>query len=355
MSFSQSFWVLSLLLMALTAACQSPASPSAEEAPETEERMEVLEVRTAPARLGVFTQQVEALGKLRSARQVPLYFRQSGVLADVSIKNGDRVKKGEILGSLLQDEAQLRVEQAKAEVLKLTEDYKFLFVDFGGTWGQPESLADTLREALLSRSGLRAGRLRLAEAELRLREHSLHAPFAGRVANLEAQAGSQVSPQTPFCTLYAADALELWVTVLQQDLVGLQKGQKAEVEILVMPKKIFRATLTEINPWVAEDGTVQIRLRLNETEGLLPGMDARVRLEIPQSEALLFPKEALVQRGEHRVVFVVENQKAQWKNVEIIGENLREVAVKKADWAGKPVIITSNTQLAHDTPVEVID
>jgi Cu(I)/Ag(I) efflux system membrane fusion protein len=67
------------------------------------------------------------------------------------------------------------------------------------------------------------------------------------------------------------------------------------------------------------------------------------------------PKSALLTRGERTLVFVYDSlrQVADWRDVEVIGENREDIAVANGVEAGEQVIITGNLTLDHQSPVRL--
>ena len=85
-------------------------------------------------------------------------------------------------------------------------------------------------------------------------------------------------------------------------------------------------------------------------------MNVRVIVKRQIEETLVIPKSAVVLRsGGRKVVFTHENGHAVWNYVTTSLENMDEYIITEGLKPGQEVIITGNINLAHESPVQVID
>lgn len=350
---------LLLSVFLLLSACtkeKKDLESTAEEARKNPQGMAAQKVKTAEAAQKVFFLFVRASGTVRSARQTSLNFRRSGLIKEISVENGERVSKGQSIASLDAADLILEKRRAETELAKAKDEYRFQFVNYGGNWGNDQSIADTLRESLKVRSGLRSAEVALEAAELRLEQSRIIAPHGGRIADMTSEPGQQADLSAPFCVLLSESAPEIEVQVLQSEAVRLKKGMKAEVRPIALPGEKFGAEVKNINPKVSSSGMVRVVLSFTKAdERLFPGMDAEIFMEIPTEKRVVIPKEALLRRSGREVVFVFEEGRSRWADVEVAADNGREVSLLKGIKDGEKVIISNNIQLAHDAKVEEIE
>lgn len=325
-----------------------PVAASAVVADIAPTKVQVVRVALKP-----FEYRLQANGKIEPLQQSVLQFRQGGYLQKLYVRNGQFVRKGQLIASLDKNELTLALKKAQAATALKEEGYNVLLVDFGGKFGQPESVEPYQNERLLIRSGLREAQLQRQEAALALAHAELRAPFPGRVANLNVKESNMVGPAGAICTLYSANRLLLTAEVLEGDALRLKLNQKARITTLANGSREYTATVHEINPMVSAEGMVQVRLLVQQPEDLLPGMNTVASIRVPVQKALVVPKDAVVLRNGKKVVFVVEEDLAAWRYVTTGLENEQEVEVVEGLEAGDSVIITNNLQLEHDTPVQV--
>ena len=117
MRFRQHHWQIGLLAALLLWGCGSKDSPSSKassnpsSAPSEERKVEVVEVLSRP-----ISYTVTAVGSLKTLEDVTVSSKKSGIINQILVKEGDRVKKGQILVQLDDVDARLQVERAEAGV-----------------------------------------------------------------------------------------------------------------------------------------------------------------------------------------------------------------------------------------------
>ncbi len=347
--------ILHILLLVSVVGCQAPQEPPSETELATLPPIaanQAIAVTTSTAQLKPFTYQIQTSGKIVAKRQTELHFQVSGVLQTLYKPNGAYVSAGEPIAAIDSTELSLALEKAEATLHIRQGDYQLKLDEFSMYNGDTATLNEQQRLNMRASSGLDLAQIEYKEAKNKLRNATLYAPFSGRIANLNAQEGSLLSPQEPFCTLYAPEPLQVKIAILETELPRIALGQQASVVPVGSPQ-VYQATLSQINPMVNENGMVELLITLQDAQGLLPGMHASVTLHVPQKESVVVPKEAIVIRSGKAVVFVVEEERAKWHYVTQGLENGEEVEIVEGLQGGETVIISNNLQLEHDTPVAV--
>ncbi len=303
-------------------------------------------------------------GKVVAKQQAEIGFLVSGKIEKIYINNGDYVRQGQIIASLENKEAVLRLRRAKEEKAIKNDEYRKLFIDFGGEWGNESSISDTLKQILRTRSGLALSEIQEAEAAQAIKNTLLKAPFSGKIANLFVSKGTFISASSPICVLYSSQNLEIEAFVPESEVLILssQKGNKNKATISPITSlsnaASYESFLIDINPQVENEGLVKLRFALPSTkevsQNLLLNMNVTVALHIPQPKQLVVPKEAIVLRSEKEVVFSYENKRAFWNFVKTGKENGKQIEILEGLKEGQQIIISNNLQLSHDAEVETI-
>lgn len=307
-------------------------------------------VSIAKSEKKIFEYLIETKGKIFAEKQTELHFQITGVLKKVHKQNGNWIKEGEVIAELDKTALQIALDRVKEELLIKQGDYQLELDEYSLYNGDTSSLNDQQRLNMLASSGLGAARIQYREAKYQLANTLLRAPFSGVIANQFAQIGSLQSLSEAFCTIYAPQSLQIMVEVLEGDFGKIKIGQKAAVSVI---NNTYSAIVTQINPLINDNGMLSLLLTLQETKGLLPGMNANVTLHIPQQANVVVPKEAVVIRSGRTVVFTFESGLAKWHYVTIGNENGLEVEIIEGLNADQQVITNNNLQLSHDTPVEI--
>jgi HlyD family secretion protein len=261
----------------------------------------VVTVQTGKAQRLDLTSIVSASGEIKPKTYVNIGANAFGKITRLYVKEGDRVKKGQLLAQLenVQSTADVNATQASLEAAQTdavaaeaalntaAADLNRARSDFARAkldWDRAQGL---FKEALIAKSeydtrkaawesadaGLAQAQARVAQAKAQedsadrrigqnranlthaadvLQKTSYAAPFDGMITNLPVREGETVvigiqnSPGSTLMTLADMSVITAEVKVDETDIVNVRLGQPAEVSIDAMPKKTFRAVVAEI-------------------------------------------------------------------------------------------------------------
>lgn len=347
-------YLQNFIILLLICACNSN-SESIKETPAAKLSEEVLEVEILPALRKNFTYSIQSNGKVEAREQAVLQFRASGYVKQVLVQNGQFVQAGQKIAVLDEREAQIALQKAKNQKAVAYEEYIKELIDFGGNPTLPNGgIAQELNERILIRKGVQAAELQIKEAELQMQFLTLTAPFSGIIADLSLKAGNFVNSSQAVCTLYSNN-LQAVVEILETEVKTLKIGQKAEVNLLGCNEAAckMQAIISEINPKVGTNGLFKVKLDLQNPKDVFLGANVQVKIFVPQKEALVIPKKAIVIRSGKKVVFTEEQGLAKWHYVQTGLDNGEEIEILEGLKENEKVIVTNNLQLNHDSPVRV--
>ena len=305
------------------------------------------EITIANATYRPFEFLINSSGVIVSETEVRVAFQGSGYLEQLQVRNGQRVKKGQVLGRLEHTREKLAVEKAKINLANAQVKYSSDSMAYGSNFSQ------TIQRNLELQSGLSAAKISLAEAQVNLEHTVIQAPVPGVVASLEEKQGNLVSSGKELCVIYDPDHLTLTGKVLETDFKHIKTGLQADIYPLAFKNQQFEALLTEIDPKVDDKGMIAIKFRLLRPQGLLPGMNANAVIRVPQNHNIIVPREALVIKSGRPVVFTYENGLAKWNYVEVGLDNGTDIEILDGIKEGSAVIVSNNLQLGHDARVSI--
>jgi membrane fusion protein, multidrug efflux system len=213
------------------------------------------------------------------------------------------------------------------------------------------------------RSGLDEAELALRKARLDLERTRVRAPFAGRIASLNAVPGQLVRQGDELMTLVDLDPIRVHVQVLEGELAHLTPGARARVTFSAFPDQGFGGTVETINPIVEEQTrTARVTVLVPNRGGLvLPGMYARVEVEAQRvPDRILVPRSAILERDRRTMLFVYEDGRAKWRYVTTGLENEHYVEVREHPdtdivHPGEVVLTAGHFTLTHDAAVRLVD
>jgi multidrug efflux system membrane fusion protein len=248
-------------------------------------------VRIEAVRRLRLAQPVHTSGRLASSSEIKLSFKIGGIIDTISVREGQTVRKGQVLASLKLDEIEGQVSQARAGFEKAQRDFKRvqnLYAD---------SVA-TLEQLQNAESGLQVARSNLEITEFNLNHAVITAPSDGRVLKQFAEAGELIGAGHP--VLFFGSQSGRWVVkagLADQDLVCLSLKDSASVTFDAYPGKIFPAFVQEIAAGPdPQNGLYEIKLALHSVrESLFSGFVAKADIYPSITEMVsVIPFEALV-------------------------------------------------------------
>ncbi len=293
---------------------------------------------------------LQAVGSLRSNESVILRPEVSGRIAAIGFKDGQVVRKGQLLIALDASLNEAEVAQAKAEYdlalsnLKRSEDL-----------ASRKFISSSAQETAASNAQVAEARLQLAQA--RLSKMRIIAPFDGAVGIRSVSLGDYVKDGTDLVNVEDVRVLKVDFRLPERNFSQIRVGQTVEVVADALPAERWQGQIEAINPKVDANGrSLEIRARLENTGGQLrPGMFVRVRVIVGErTNALLVPEESIVPQGEEFYVFKVVDGAARRVPVKIGVRRDAMVEIVQGLAAGDQVV-TAGMRLSRDgQPVRVL-
>lgn len=238
--------------------------------------------------------QTSFTGLVRSSQRAELAFKQSGKLASMTVQEGDKVSRGQILATL--DDAELKTALNSANV-----EFKQAQTDFdrgNKIFSTSQAISRSDLDQLKVKRDLAANKV--AKAQQDLANASLNAPFDGTVAQKLVNNFATVQPNQPVYVVHNPANLEVVINVPGKLFLEPNAGQRAVAEIEGLAGQSFGLTYR----YYAADAdllsqTYQVVLGFDDTSAanLLPGMNAKVYPVVDsaaQNQNLLVPVDAVV-------------------------------------------------------------
>jgi len=316
-------------------------------------------VSTTTAAAESWTPTIAAVGSLRASRGVDVTAQVAGLITAIHFASGSRVAAGDLL-------VQQYVADEQARLDGLVADRKLAEINL-------TRARELIRDNLISKFDLDVRendleRARAAEDDLRLKiaQKSIRAPFAGQLGIRQVDVGQYVEPGDPIVRLEASDQMVVDFPVPQQRFGNLRVKQPVSLHVDSWPGLSFRGVISAIEPQVDRD-TRNIRLRavIDNPDGkLLPGMFARIDIELPVKENVVTVPHAAVTNSPYGdAVFVVneETDDAGQKllrvtnTVVVTGATRGDQVAITSGLAAGATIVTAGQQKLRNGSVVVVD
>lgn len=339
-----------LLITALTFSCKPKAAQNLEEMARRSSRPEAVLVKTAKLEPSTFYHELISNGKAWSSKKAVVPFKVNGIIKELYIQNGQKVKAGDLL-AVIEDfdyKTQLTIAQQglqKAEI-NFKDDLLSNFSTSDSTGLSPAKI-----KISRIRSGLNDANTSLTVAEYNFNNTRIYAPLSGVVANLEAKQWNPDQNYKSLCTIIFDEVMEVDFPVIESEYSFISAGMPVGIIPYINDSTLISGKITQINPQVDDNGMVKVKAGFQNNGRLIDGMNVKVVIRKPVPNRLVVPKEALVIRQGKDVIFVKQDSLAIWKYVTVEFENSTSLSIKEGLSAGDMVIISGNINLAHETTV----
>ncbi len=279
-------------------------------------------------------------GSVTSDHRVLITSRISGYIRKLSVREGDRVKKGEVLVRIDPVNARQTLVQAEADLADARADkqrYEALF------------RAHATSKQQLDRVRLRykVARSQVAQARNHLGYAEVHSPVQGVVVEKRMSKGDLASPGAGIMTIEDPASLLVNSYVSEQFVGRIHVGDSVDVEIPSIGRHIIGTVRQVVEAADAVSHQFLIKIALQDS-ALHPGMFAQVGFSVGKRKALIAPAAAIVSRaGLHGVYIVDAGGITHYRQVRIgrkLGDGIEILAGLRDDdviaWHGKPALHT---------------
>ena len=182
----------------------------------------------------------------------------AGTVSSINVQEGDDVTKGDIL-------------------IDLTESI--------------QSASESLRSAEIS----------MQNQQDTMSNYTITSPISGTIIEKDAQQGEALTSGSTLCVIYDLNYLEMVINVDELQISSLSVGQKVQLTADAVTDKTYVGTVTRVSMKGSSSGgttTYPITIRIDETDGLRPGMNANAEIVVAEaSNALVVPNAAVIRGG----------------------------------------------------------
>jgi multidrug efflux pump subunit AcrA (membrane-fusion protein) len=317
----------------------------------------VVGLRVQKVQLRSVADELEAPGSVIAVSTAQVAARTMSTVMQVAVREGDCVKRGQLLAQL--DERELAshrsaaqagaqgatagvaqatkalvAAQAQADVMQKTYDrYSYLKEqksvspqEFDEIAAKQQAEQANLEQVKAALRQAEAGSAQ-AESEANAAESvasyaRIVAPFDGRVIRRTVEPGSLVSPGMPLFVVEDASRYQLEATLPAEATAFLKKTASARVQLDALQQKSLSGKVAEMEAGADPTShTLKARIDLPKETGVQSGMFGRASFSRGEKQALLIPSTALVDRGQLRGIYAVGDGGLLHWRVVTVGKN----------------------------------
>lgn len=300
---------------------------------------------------------VQAVGTLRSRQGVVLRPEVSGRVAQLGFRDGQNVRRGQLMLQLddTLQRAQLKQAQAQAQIAStnLQRSRELLAQGFVS-----QSAVDT------NQAALQVAEAQVALAEAQLARMRVLAPFDGMAGIRSVDVGEYIKDGADVVNLEDLSLLTVDFRLPERYATRVRTGQPVELTLDAVTGRAFTGRIEALDSQVDANGrALLVRARVDNAGGVLkPGMFARGRVVFEvRPNAVMVPEEALVPLGAKQYLFKIvdgpEGRKlAQRFEAQIGVRQPGRVEILSGLAAGEMVVTAGHARLRGESvPVRVVE
>ena len=299
-------------------------------------------VRIAKAGYGAAVRELVYVGEAIPFQNVTLYAKVSGYVEKIFVDKGDQVKEGQLLATLLSPELDQSYRAAKADL-----DNKRAILKRDQALLKKEYIS--LEDEQKSETDVKIAEANVTSLEEQLEYKSIKAPFKGTITARFADPGALVQNATnaqtsalPLVTIAQLDKIRMYIYVEQKDVSFIQPGYNIYITSPENPKLKIEGAITrnagQLDPHTRMM-TTEIDLD-NKEQVITPGGFFQVHVQVPGSNNLQLPSEALiVKNNKYLVAVVTDSLKLHFKEVKVVENNGQKILIAAGVTEGEKVAL----------------
>ena len=165
---------------------------------------------------------------------------------------------------------------------------------------------DDLTESIQSASeSLRSAEISMQNLQDAMNNYTITAPISGTIIEKAAKVGDAVKAGDTLCIVYDLSYLEMSINVDELQISSISVGQQVQITADAVPDKTYVGTVTRVSMKGASNGgttTYPVTIRIDDTDGLRPGMNANAEIVVAEAKNALVVPNAAVVRGSYVLV-----------------------------------------------------
>lgn len=324
-----------LVARSLAARKAQQASLAAAPAAQTFELTQADVLTVAPVDL---VRTVQVSGGLKAVDSAIVKARVAAVVEELTVREGDVVKRGQLLGRLDTAEGSLRLRQAEEQAAAAKSQLDLAERTLANNRAlvaqgfiSQNALDTSVMNAAGARASLQAAQAAAGLARKSLDDAQIRAPLGGIVSQRFVQPGERVSPDAKLLEIVDLSRIELEAAVGADDVGEVRVGSRASLQVDGLAEPVA-ARVARINP-STQPGTraVLVYLELDPHPGLRQGLFARGAIEIERLSTLAVPQFAVRIDQPRPYVFVVADGAIAQRDVTLGARGMAAFGAKRAE------------------------
>lgn len=342
-----SIFIILIMVILFVTGCGTQEAPE-----QTEEITKKIPVETIEVTKGEFKKFLTLSGITNAHKTVMVTPKIAGAekVVALNIKEGDQVSAGQTLAVLDQSTVAIQLSQAQRnydDTLINYERNKALFEAGAIPKANFEQIETALHQAQTT----------LEAQQIAFNNTIVKAPISGIVTAVNAVEGSLATASTVIATIVDVSILEINTSINEMQVEKISVGQEVEINIPSASEKVFNGKIDFVSPVMDNTKSYPVKIVLDNSKGeLRAGMYAKIAMTTDvHQDVIKVPRKAVITRNGESKVFVVEEDKAIMKKVNIGLNNGSDVEITDGLNVGEVLIVNGNEDLVDGDLVTIVN
>jgi len=237
-----------------------------------------------------FKDTLSCIGNVKGYKEIDLKFQVAGIIESFNFEEGEKIQEGDIIASLIQKDALLKLKYAEMEL------------------GKNQKLFDI---GAINQIKMEQAKLEYESAKSDLDKTNIYAVSGGVLGSRIMDVGSYVTPNDKVGVFVDIAKIYAEFNIIEKDVPKVALGQKAEVFVDAYPNKSFNGVIDRIAPIIeGRSRTEAIKIELDNKDGLLkPGMFIRALIATyEKKDVIVIPSSGLKKKENDYLVYLVHKE-----------------------------------------------
>lgn len=328
--------ILAVFMLATTGCDSDPKSQANTVIPE-----KAIKVVTAEVIPVTIEDTLNLPGETEPDKDVCVSSESSGTVVWLGVKEGDRVKRGQLLARLDGASSDAKFDRAKAAKRLASE--------------QLRRRAQLLEKGVLAQEEYDQIQAELDQSEASLKEMQVNveygivrAPISGIINKRYIDRGERLDAGSNVVDIVDPSIIRTFINVPEMDISYIKKGQKVTVSVDALPGKTWDGVIDFVSFKADKfSKTFEVKVLTDNTSGeIRAGMLARVSLlRRTVKNAVTTPLYAIINQGGERIIYVEKDGVAKVRTVELGVIEGERAQITKGLKPGEKLIITGHTMV----------
>jgi len=287
-------------------------------------------------------------GLFEPFQEVSLVSETQGLVLQLEVKTGDKVRKGDLLATIDKGLLEEQLSLARLNLQTAEEDlrrFKRLLKSDAATQQQLEQVKLTYENAVNQ----------LARSKEQLDHTRILAPVEGYISSRSIERGTYITPGMPLMTIAEQSRLLFVVQVTESLMDHIHPGQKLQVFPSSLPDECFEGVIHEISVNSTKSGRYSVFVKVdNPSCRLKSGMTGQARFSFRETQGIIIPRKCIVNSILDPSVYLVSGDSVIEREVsaQLLSES--RVMIQDGLAEGERVVLSGHINLVPGSKIRIL-